>query len=88
MKLNEKKCQHLVFGGEKEIDISIGSSIIEENKEEKLLGCVIDQKLKLKQYMNMLCTKASQKLHALARDSHESFCNVAVEILSINMNVS
>ena len=70
MKLNEEKC-HLLMFGEKEtvISIKVGSSVIEESKEEKLLGVVIDQKLNFKQHVNMVCTKASQKLHALARAS-------------------
>ena len=70
VKLNEEKCYLLVFF-EKETDISIKvrSSVIKESKEEKLLGVVIDQKLNVKQHVNMVCTKASQKLHALARAS-------------------
>ena len=40
-----------------------------KSKEEKLLGVVIDQKLNFKQHVNMVCTKASQKLHALTRAS-------------------
>ena len=70
MKSNEEKCHLLVFGGkEMEISTKVGSSIIEESKQEKLLGVVLDQKLNFKQHVNMVCTKASQKLHALARAS-------------------
>ena len=71
MKLNEEKCHLLVFGEkETEISIKVGSSVIKESKEEKLLGVVLDQKLNFKQHVNMVCTtKASQKLHALARAS-------------------
>ena len=70
MKLNEEKCRLLIFG-EKDIEISIniGTSMIKESKEEKLLGVLIDQKLNFKQHLNTVCRKASQKLHALARAS-------------------
>ena len=70
MKLNEEKCHLLVFGEkETEISIKVGTSVIKESKEERLLGVVIDQKLNFKQHVDMVCTKASQKLHALARAS-------------------
>ena len=70
MKLNEEKCYLLVFG-EKDTEISrnVGHSVIKESKVEKLVGVVIDQRLNFKQHLNTVCTKASQKLHALARAS-------------------
>ena len=69
MKLNEERCHLLVFGEkETEIPIKVGSSVIKESKETKLLGVVIDQQLNFKQHVKMMCTKTSQKLHALARD--------------------
>ena len=52
-----------------EISINIGTSVIKESKEEKLLGVLIDQKLNFKQHLNTVCRKASQKLHTLARAS-------------------
>ena len=70
MKLNEEKCHLLVFGEkDREISINIGPSVIKESNEEKLLGVVIDQKLNFKQHSDMVCRKASQKLHALVRAS-------------------
>ena len=70
MKLNEEKC-HLLVLVEKDLEISIniGTSVIKESKEEKLLGVLIDQKLNFKQHLNTVCRKASQKLRALARAS-------------------
>ena len=60
----------LVFGEkEKEISIKVSSLVIKESKEENLLGVVVDQKLNLKQHVNMVCTKESQKLHDLATAS-------------------
>ena len=68
MKLNEEKCHLLVFGEkDTEISINFGPSMIKDSKEQKLLSVVIDQKLNFKQHLNMVCMKASQKLHALAR---------------------
>ena len=37
--------------------------------EEKLRGITLDKKLSFKKYVQTLCKKASQKLHALARIS-------------------
>ena len=70
MKLNKEKCHLLVFGEkDRQISIIIGPSVIKESNEETLLCVVIDQKLNFKQHSNMVCRKASQKLHALARAS-------------------
>ena len=100
MKLNEEKC-HLLVLGEKETEISIkvGFSVIKQSKEEKLLGVVIDKKLNFKQHVKMVCTKASQKLHALVRASTympeekikivmRAFIMSQLCKLSINMDVS
>ena len=37
------------------------------SKSEKLLGITIDNKLTFDEHVSKLCTKASQKLHALSR---------------------
>ena len=57
MKLNEEK-RHLST----ETSINVGPSMIKESSEEKKTGVIIDRKLNLKQQLNMVCRKASQKL--------------------------
>ena len=42
----------------------------EIDESQKLLGVVIDNKLSFKNHVTSLCTKASQKLHALSRVSN------------------
>ena len=100
MKLNEEKCHLLVFG-EKDTKVSIkaGSSVSKESDEEKLLGVIIDRKLNFEKHLYTVCNKASQKLHALARASMympkektkivmRAFCNIPIQLLSFNMDVS
>ena len=71
MKLNEEKCHLMIFGakGSNETTIKIGETCVKESAEENLLGITFDQSLSLKQHVQVLCKKASQKLHALARIS-------------------
>ena len=58
-----------VFGEkETEISIKVGSSAIKESKEEKLLGVVIDQKLNVKEHVNMYVRRQARSyvlLHVL-----------------------
>ena len=70
MKLNEEKCNLLVFDEkDTKLSINVGSSVIKESNEEKLLGVIVDRKLKFKEHMLTVCKNGSQKLHALARAS-------------------
>ena len=62
--------------------MQIGATTVTESVEEKLLGVTLDKKLDFKNYVNALCKKAGQKLHALARISN---C-VDVEKLRVMMN--
>ena len=50
--------------------VQIGATTITESVEEKLLGVTLDKNLDFKNYVNTLCRKARQKLHALARVSN------------------
>ena len=46
--------------------IEIGTEVISNSKEEKILGVYFDNKLTFKSHLKKLCKKASQKLHGLA----------------------
>ena len=50
--------------------IKIGTEIISNSTEEKILGVYFDNKLNFNTHLTKLCKKASQKLHALARMSN------------------
>ena len=58
-----------VFGEkETEISVKVDSSAIKESKEEKLLGVVIDQKLNVKEHVNMYVRRQARSyvlLHVL-----------------------
>ena len=58
---------HLLVTTEKSVSINIDGSIVENKKEQKLLGIKFDSSLSFKGHITSLCKKASQKLHALAR---------------------
>ena len=68
MKLNEDKCHFLVSGNIHEhLWIKVGSELIWESSNEKLLGMIIDKNLNFNAHLNKLCKKASGKVSALAR---------------------
>ena len=50
--------------------ILIGTEVISNSMDEKILGVYFDNKLNFNTYLTKLCKKASQKLHALARVSN------------------
>ena len=55
MKLNSNKC-HLLLAGHKyeHMWAKVGESVIWENKKEKLLGLIIDNKLKFNDHVALL----------------------------------
>ena len=67
MKLNEDKCNLLVFGGisKESVSVEIGSAT-SNSVEEKLLGVILDRKLTFEQHVSNLCQKISNKLSAVS----------------------
>ena len=65
MKLNEDKCNLMIFGakGSNETTIKIGEACVKESTEENLLDITLDQSLSFKQHVKALSKKASQKQH-------------------------
>ena len=51
------------------INIKSALSVIKSSNSEKILGITIDSDFAFGEHINMLCRKASQKLHALSRIS-------------------
>ena len=59
---------HLILSETKwELYLEVQQFQIFNSNHEKLLGIIIDNKLSFDLHINGLCTKASQKLHALSR---------------------
>ena len=68
MKLNQDKCHFLLSGHRYEVMFAkIGHSEIWENCTQKLLGIIIDRKLKFDEYILTQCKKAGRKIKVLAR---------------------
>ena len=66
MKGNTDKC-HLIASTDEPIDIRVRESLIKSNTCDILLGIKIDNKLNFDTHVKGLCTKANNKLRALAR---------------------
>ena len=63
--LNEDKCKLLMLSKQEvRREMCLGIITITNSNSEKLLGINIDHKLKFDEYVNNLCNKADQKLHA------------------------
>ena len=68
MKLNQSKCHFMVSTRSPEqFWITVGSQIIWESRQEKLLGVTLDKDLKYDDHVANICKTASAKLTALGR---------------------
>ena len=65
MKGNTEKC-HLIISTDQSANIKLDGSLIESDCE-KMLGVKIDYKLNFDEHVKTLCSKANNKLRALAR---------------------
>ena len=65
-KSNTEKC-HLVISTDQSVNFQLGASLIERSDSGKILGIKIDYKLSFDEHMKTLCSKANNKLRALAR---------------------
>ena len=69
MKANPYKC-HLLLSTEENCHAVIGNHNIENSKQQKRFGILLDNRLNFEKHISNLCTKASQKLSALCRLSY------------------
>ena len=65
MKVNHDKC-HLLLSTQEEANIQIANTTIKCSKSKKLLGIVLDNKLKFEKHVENICPKAGKKLNAFA----------------------
>ena len=63
---NTEKC-HLIMITDQSANFQLGGSLIERSDCEKMLGVKIDYKLNFDEHVKTLCSKANNKLRALAR---------------------
>ena len=66
LKINPGK-RHLFLSYKTPTDVSIGDASLTTSTKETLLGILIDSELSFDQHISSICSKASQKLHALGR---------------------
>ena len=68
MVLNAGKCHFMCLGNNTENETFLFHNILMENsKEQKILGVIIDNKLNFKSHISELCRQTSQKVAALSR---------------------
>ena len=67
LKANPDKFHLVLSEKDKTLSIEVSGFDIKNQLSAKLLGIRIDNKLNFNEHVNNLCSKASQKLHALAR---------------------
>ena len=83
MVLNAGKYHFMYLGNNTENETFLFHNILMENsKEQKIVGIIIDNKLNFKSYISELCKKASQKIAALSRLS--SYLNNSEKKLIFN----
>ena len=66
MKANPSKCHLLLSNGE-DVNIQVANTTIENSKSQKLLGVVLDNKLRFDKHVKNICQKANRKLNVLSR---------------------
>ena len=69
MKPNADKC-HLIVCNLNKCSVTLENNLIENERTVELLGITIENSLKFGDHISKLCTRANQKLHALARISN------------------
>ena len=86
LKANPDKFHLLLSGKNNDKFIQIQQYKIQSSESEKLLGIKIDNNLSFNEHVTELCTKASQKLHALERVSCYMTCHQKRTIMKAFIN--
>ena len=86
LKANPGKFHLLLSEKDENLSIMVDNYKVQNSKCEKLLGIKIDNMLTFDDHVSELCTKASQKLHALSRVSQ--YMNIAQRKLVMRAFIS
>ena len=70
LKANPDKFHLILSEANQDYSVRVDKFSIQNGKSEKLLGIKIDNKLTFDEHVSDMCTKATQKLHALSRVSN------------------
>ena len=84
MKANPKKFQFMIFGktSRQPITLNINQIKVKESQKVLLLGLTIDNQVTFKDHVDMLCSTANYKLHALRRRiSNSGKSKVAIQCI-------
>ena len=82
LKANPDKFHLILSEKNQDLSIRVDSINIKNSNTEKLLGIKIDNKLTFDPHVSDICTKVSQKLHALSRIGHLMNFNRRKEIVN------
>ena len=77
---------HPLVSGNVIATAKIDNNYTESEKEQMLLGKTVDFNLTFEDYINNICKRESQKLKKM--NNYETFCNVSIWVLSVNLDVS
>ena len=70
LNINRQKTQVTLFENKNKksskIEITVNASVIEQVKEKKILGTIVDEKLSFKSHIEYICTKARKSYGHLA----------------------
>ena len=67
LKANPNKFHLILSDTDSNLAVNVGTLKIQNSKSKKLLGIKIDNKMTFDDHVSNICSKASQKLHALSR---------------------
>ena len=71
-KLHDSKCHFMCLGKNTENEtFTFKDTIMNNSKEEKILGVIIDNRLTFSSHIRELCKKTSQKMSDLTRTSNQ-----------------
>lgn len=78
---NPNKTKFLMFGRDKEPPLMVGSAIVEESSEEKMLGMVVEKSLSWRKHFSELETELRKRIGILRRLSHHLPCDVLCTLM-------
>ena len=98
LKANPNKFHLILSETDDHYSVNVDKFKVVNSKSKKLLGVKIDSKMTFNDHVSGICTKASQRLHALSRISNYmnleqrktnmTFYSLSIWLLSFRLDVS